>query len=221
MNKYINCIAVIGDIHGCLKQLRELYGKLAEFDVPVYSVGDFIDRGENSRGVIDFLMKKKILAVMGNHEKWLIDTMTDEDAAASFKGWISVGGAQTMISYFKDVNDVTIKDFKEKFINSGHYDFISSLPLKIEINNVFISHAGKIAGGDDKSLYFNYLEPEKLEGKLQIFGHRPQENMDYHKGWYANVDTGCVYGNKLTGVIVDTVSAEIIESINIKNTKKL
>lgn len=215
MKKYKNCIAVIGDIHGCIRELTELYGKLSKFDVPVYSVGDFIDRGEHSREVIDFIIKEKIQAVIGNHEAWFLEAMTED--IERFKNWIYCGGGPTIKSYVKDLDKITLKGFKEIMMDTGHYDFISSLPLKIEINNVLISHAGKVAGGDDASLYFNYREPEKIKGKLQIFGHKPKEKVVYEKGWYANIDTGCVYGNALTGVILDTEKGEVVEQISVRN----
>lgn len=216
MKKYKNCIAVIGDIHGCTKELTELYGKLSEFDVPVYSVGDFIDRGEYSKEVIDFLIEKKIQAVIGNHEAWFLEAMTED--VERFKNWIYCGGGPTLKSYVSDVEGLTVKGYKEIMRDTGHYDFIASLPLKFEINNVFISHAGKVAGGNDASLYFNYREPEKLNGKLQIFGHKPKDDIIYEKGWYANIDTGCVYGNTLTAVIVDTVKGEIVKQLSVKNS---
>jgi serine/threonine protein phosphatase 1 len=219
MKKTKNCIAVIGDIHGCLKTLKDLYGKITKYDIPVYSVGDFIDRGDKSREVIDFLIGNNIKAIIGNHEAWFLEAMTMEDEVAGFKAWISAGGAPTMTSYFNDINEITLRTFREKVTASGHYDFIASLPLKYEVNNVFISHAGKVKDGSESSLYFNYREPERLEGKLQIFGHKPKDEVDYVKGWYANVDTGCVYGNKLTAVIVDTVRAEIVETISVNNKK--
>lgn len=212
MNNYKNCIAVIGDIHGCIEQLRELYNNLSKLDISVYSVGDFIDRGEHSKEVIDFIIKNKIQAVRGNHEAWFLEAMNGD--VRSFRDWLQAGGTPTLKSYFNDLTDVTIGGFKETMIDNGHYGYIASLPLKLEINNVFISHAGKVAGGDESSLYFNYGEPEKLEGKLQIFGHKPKENVIFKEGWYANIDTGCVFGNKLTAVIVDTVRAEIVEVLD-------
>jgi serine/threonine protein phosphatase 1 len=217
MKKYKNCIAVIGDIHGCIKELTELYGKLSKFGVQVYSVGDFIDRGEHSKEVIDFMIKEKIQAVRGNHEAWFLDAMTED--VEHFKNWIYCGGGPTLKSYVQNVEGLTVKSYKDKMIDTGHLDFIASLPLKIEINNVFISHAGKVEGGDEKSLYFNYREPEKIKGKLQIFGHKPKDKVIYEKGWFANIDTGCVYGNALTAVIVDTEKGEIVKQLSIMNSE--
>lgn len=211
-------IAVVGDVHGCIKTFAELYGRLMTFGVEVYSVGDFIDRGRNSREVVEFMRANNVRAVAGNHEKWFVDAMNSNNEITYFRYWAEAGGANTMLSYFDDVRDVTIKDFKEMMFANGHYDFISSLPLKFEINNVFISHAGKVVDGDESSLFFNRgFDYEKIAGKFQVFGHRAKEEMVYEEGWYANVDTGCVYGNKLTGIVVDTVEGKIVEVVSVKN----
>lgn len=211
-------IAVVGDIHGCINTFKKLYSSLLKFNVPVYSVGDFIDRGKNSNLVVEFMRANKIPAVMGNHERWFLDAMNSKDEFTDFRYWAEAGGGDTMLSYFDDVVDVTIKTFKEMMFANGHYDFISTLPLKIEINNVFISHAGKVVNGDESSLYFNRgLDYEKIAGKFQVFGHRSKEELVYEEGWYANIDTGCVYGNKLTGVVVDTVEGKIAEVVSVRN----
>lgn len=217
MTIYKNCIAVIGDIHGCIKELSELYNILSDFNIPLYSVGDFVDRGKNSKEVVDFLIDKNIKAVLGNHEAWFLEAMNGEDDITKFKDWVSVGGAQTVISYFDNVQDVTIKGFRDKITLLGHFKFISSLPLKFEINNLIISHAGKIKDGSDSSLYYNYGNPEKLKEKFQIFGHKPKTEVEYQKGWYANIDTGCVFGNKLTAIVIDSITTEIVEIIQINS----
>jgi hypothetical protein len=79
---------------------------------------------------------------------------------------------------------------------------------------VIISHAGIIEGGDDRSILWNRDSPAHLD-ELQIFGHTPLDEIKYIKNYYANIDTGCVYKNKLTAVIVDTLLGKIDEVIQI------
>ena len=57
--------------------------------------------------------------------------MKTEEGITAFKDWVSVGGGPTVLSYFNDVKDVTIKGYKDIMTENGHLDFISSLPLKI------------------------------------------------------------------------------------------
>ena len=63
-------IAVIGDIHGCFHTLQKLYNEIALSypDVPVYCVGDLVDRGKYSYEVVDFISKKRITFTAGNHD---------------------------------------------------------------------------------------------------------------------------------------------------------
>lgn len=218
MKTEYNLIAVVGDVHGCIKTFKKLYERLMKFDVPVYCVGDLIDRGRNSREVVEFVMRNGIAAVMGNHERWFLDAMVSKDEIKYFRYWMEVGGDETIKSYFEDVYDFTIKVFMDKMFANGHYDFISLLPSKIEVNNVFISHAGKEVNGDEGSLIYNRgLDYERMAGKFQLFGHRAKREMVYEEGWYACIDTGCVFGNKLTGVVVDTVEGKIVEVVSLEN----
>jgi len=105
-------------------------------------------------------------------------------------------------SKLKFVNGSNFKKFKEEIRSLGHFDFLSNLPLKYEIGNVIISHAGIVDGGNDVSILWNRNTPAYLD-KLQVFGHTPLEEVDFKKKHYVNIDTGCVYQNKLTAVIID------------------
>lgn len=209
-------IAVVGDVHGCIKTFKELYRIIEGFRVPVYSVGDIIDRGKNSKEAVEFVLEKEITMVMGNHERWFLDAMGSDDRIKYFRYWFEVGGAATVKSYFKDLNDLTLDIFMEKMYLNGHYDFLKALPLKIEVNNVLISHAGKVESGDEGSLVYNSgFNYEKIEGKFQVFGHRAKEEVQNEEGWFACIDTGCVYGNKLSGVVVDTINGKIVEVVSV------
>ena len=133
----------------------------------ILSVILLIEVGARGNLVVEFLLANKIPAVMGNHERWFLDAMDSKDEFTYFRYWVEAGGGNTMLSYYDDVNDFTIKAFKEMMFANGHYDFISSLPVKFEINNVFISHAGKVVNGDEGSLFFNRgLDYEKIAGKV-------------------------------------------------------
>ncbi|HEY5533606.1 MAG TPA: metallophosphoesterase [Ignavibacteria bacterium] len=206
-------IAVIGDIHGCYNTLMDLYKKICKFPSNIYCVGDVIDRGINSRRAVQFLIDKKIKSVIGNHEHWFLDTVNYRQDISYFRKWVAYGGDSTVESYMPGDTNTTIKDFIDEVEHCGHYEFISHFPLKYEINNVIVSHAGIIKNGDEKSIYFNSETPLKIDDKLQIFGHTAYQEVQYIPNWYASIDTGCVFGYKLSAVIVDTVKAEIAEII--------
>ncbi|HEY5124981.1 MAG TPA: metallophosphoesterase [Ignavibacteria bacterium] len=212
-NSTRNFIAVIGDIHGCYNTLVDLYEKIKNFKGNIYCVGDVIDRGINSKRVVQFLIDKKIKPVIGNHEYWFLDAIKNKEDITYIRKWLVYGGDSTLESYLPVNENTTFNDFYDEVIFQGHYQFISGFPLKYEINNVIISHAGIIKNGDDNSIFFNYEKPLQLNGKLQIFGHIPYKEIQYIKDWYASIDTGCVFQNKLSAIVVDTVKAEIAEII--------
>lgn len=199
-------IAIIGDIHGCYYTLKSLYCKITETD-EVYSVGDLIDRGKYSKEVVQFCMDNNIKPVKGNHEDMMIKAIEKSDKFFSFifkdaELYYYNGGRETQYSYISSRLYSNFKKFKEEIRSLGHFDFLNNLPLKYEIGNVVISHAGIVDGGNDVSILWNRNTPAYLD-KLQVFGHTPLEEVDFKKKHYVNIDTGCVYQNKLTAVIID------------------
>ncbi|MEO8666834.1 MAG: hypothetical protein ABI462_15190, partial [Ignavibacteria bacterium] len=124
------------------------------------------------------------------------------------------GGKETQRSYIGSDSYSDFKKFKQKLKSLGHFDFLKNLPLKYDIHKVIISHAGIIDGGNDVTILWNRQQPAYLN-QLQIFGHTPLKEFVYLKNYYSNIDTGCVYKNKLTAVIVDTINGKIDETIQI------
>lgn len=211
-----NKLAVIGDIHGCYNTLVRVYKQLNGIN-EIYCVGDLIDRGRFSRAVVEFCIEKNIKPVKGNHEDMLIKAIDNSDRFFGFlfkdaELYYYNGGRETQYSYIDSRLFSNFKKFKEKIKSSGHYDFIKNLPLQYEFKNIIISHAGITEGGDDISILWNRRTPAAL-GKLQIFGHTPLQEYVYKEKYYSNIDTGCVYKNKLTAVIVNKDDGKIEQLI--------
>ncbi len=199
-------IAIIGDIHGCYNTLKSLYKKIKGTE-SVYSVGDLIDRGKFSKEVVQFCIDNNIRPVKGNHEDMMITAIEKSDKFFSFifkdaELYYYNGGRETQYSYINSRLYSNFKNFKDEIRSLGHFDFLRNLPLKYELEKVIISHAGIVEGGNDVSILWNRNTPAFLD-KLQIFGHTPLDEVDFKKKHYLNIDTGCVYQNKLTAVIVD------------------
>ncbi|MBK8980941.1 MAG: metallophosphoesterase [Ignavibacteria bacterium] len=210
-------IAVIGDIHGCYYTLKKLYSRLNNVS-EIYSVGDLIDRGKYSKAVVEFCKSNLIRSVRGNHEDMMIKAIDKSDKFLGFmfkeaEHYYHNGGKETQNSYIDSRSFSDFKKFKQKIKDTGHLDFIKSFPLKYEFKKVVISHAGIIKGGDDISILWNRRTPAMLD-KLQIFGHTPLREYVYKRDYYLNIDTGCVFNNKLTAVIVDTETGKIKEVID-------
>ena len=101
-------ILAIGDIHGCSAALRSLLHQIQPtIDDTVVILGDVIDRGPNSRDVIDQLLvlqqRTNLICILGNHEEMLLDSLDLELARES---WLNVGGLETLNSYGGDLTQI-------------------------------------------------------------------------------------------------------------------
>src|SRR5262245_52696089 len=91
----------IGDIHGCPDALAAVLDAVSpDRDDTVVTLGDYIDRGPNSRGVLDRLIRLagrcRLIPLLGNHEEALVDALRDKDA---LRRWLTLGGPDTLRSY--------------------------------------------------------------------------------------------------------------------------
>lgn len=180
---------VIGDVHGCFKTLMALVKKLP--DKKLVFTGDLIDRGKQSKKVVDFVIKNEHYSVMGNHE----DMMTD---LLSHKLWMYNGGIETLKSY-EDANGSYVNELAE------HIKWMEQLPLIIEYNNFIISHSAAFCSWNiehDSDEFINdvlwgrdfmLVRDNKLpERKINIFGHTPVEKVLKEKHFIL-LDGGCVF----------------------------
>ena len=196
-------IFIVGDIHGCLGMLKRLISRIKwnpSVDQLIF-IGDYIDRGEDPKGVVDFILELKnrsplVKCLIGNHEKMLLDYLSGVDR----QHFLMNGGDSTLRSY----NEARVKDSDPLFPQS-HLDFFSSLLPMIELDEYYIVHAGfrphlRIEDQDlddmvwirDEFIYSNYDF-----GKVVIFGHSAFDRPRIMKNKIA-IDTGAVYGNYLT-----------------------
>jgi len=197
----------IGDIHGCLDKLEDLLGKIdPKPDDSLIFLGDYIDRGENTKGVIDALIKLsshcRCIFLRGNHEDMLIEYMEFGSNRSMFR---SNGGDMTVLSYTGKKSS-TGKVLAE-MLPHNHREFMTKLKWKHEDDNYIYVHAGIRAGiplnmQDAMDLIWIRGEfhetPTGLEKKI-IFGHCP-----FIKPFVRNdkigIDTGAVYGRCLTAI---------------------
>lgn len=196
---------VITDIHGCAATFRKMVVeeiKLEKED-ELYLLGDYIDRGIDSKGVLDFIFSLieqgyNIYCLRGNHEEFLLEA---RDNLRVFRGWIMYNGGDTTLKSF---GVETVKDIPEKY-----YDFIRRLPYYFEVDNYLMVHAGfNFMSSDpfeDKEamvMIRNFaIDYDFLAGRRIIHGHTPTRlaqvlsNVKNPEAVEVNLDAGCVYNN--------------------------
>ncbi len=197
----------IGDIHGCLDKLEDLLGKIdPKPDDCLIFLGDYIDRGENTKGVIDALIKLsshcKCIFLRGNHEDMLIEYMAFGSNRSMFR---ANGGDKTVLSYTgkKTASGRILTEMMPR----DHKDFMKELKWMHEDDSHIYVHAGIRAGiplkmQDVMDLIWIRGEfhetPTGLDKKI-IFGHCPFTK-PFVRDDKIGIDTGAVYGRYLTAI---------------------
>ncbi|HCR49836.1 MAG TPA: serine/threonine protein phosphatase [Bacteroidetes bacterium] len=186
----------IGDVHGCRVTLEALLKEIAprEDDILVF-IGDYIDRGPDSKGVIEFLLEyrktQNCVFLRGNHEQMLLDTLDGGIEAL----WLSNGGRDTMDSYRR-------AGFEK--IPEDHVRFIQDTLFYYEAEEFLFVHGGlkpRFTVAQNLSLFDqeiflwerSHLRTEFNEWeKTVICGHTPQPHV-LMQATLICIDTGCVF----------------------------
>lgn len=198
-------IFAIGDIHGCMDKLGMLIDLLDFADArdTLVFIGDYIDRGPHSFEVVEYLIRLKkrhqnIVFLKGNHEDMLVKYLSGVDRFT----YLANGGRQTLDSYLKQ--DRKPKTFP---IPDSHLEFFKSLVLFFETDQYIFVHAGlkkkiplNLQNTEDLLWIRNeFIQSDYDFGKQVVFGHTPFPKPLVLPN-KIGIDTGAVYGNKLTCV---------------------
>jgi serine/threonine protein phosphatase 1 len=154
------CVYAVGDIHGRVDLLSELHRLIAEdaslltpgTDKLVVYVGDYVDRGMESRQVVDLLLDRPLpgfsaIHLLGNHDAWLLSFLVDAQIGQT---WLRYGGDATLHSYGVSVglqrDDARVYDklqaeLRER-VPRRHVDFLQNLELSYETGDFLFVHAG-------------------------------------------------------------------------------
>jgi serine/threonine protein phosphatase 1 len=212
----------IGDIHGCLDKLRSLLlrcemhaeGRPSAF----VFVGDYIDRGPQSCGVIDCLIDLKmqhgesVVTLMGNHEAMALAAI---DGSGPARMWLAQGGLATLASY----GVAEASELPRAHVARAHVDWLRALPLSHDDGRRFFVHAGVNPGApldaqDDFDLLWirePFLSHGGDYGRLIVHGHTPlADGVPDLRGNRLNLDTGAVFGGPLTAAVFDDAQTEPI-----------
>jgi serine/threonine protein phosphatase 1 len=188
-------VLAIGDIHGCSRALDVLLAQVrpAAADV-VVGLGDFVDRGPDSAGVLDRLLdlqtRCRLVALRGNHEEMMLAA---HDGTVSAEYWVACGGRQTLASY------PAVGEGAER-IPRRHWEFLESTIDYYETQTHFFVHAGVYADLplDEQPNYMLRWEPlleepgqrRHVSGKVMVCGHTSQRSGEpLNLGWAVCIDT--------------------------------
>jgi serine/threonine protein phosphatase 1 len=191
-------LLAVGDIHGCLRQLQTLLIQVEPTDADqVVFLGDYVDRGPDSAGVIDYLIEfertfPSTIFLRGNHEQMFTDYIAGKDSAA----FLLNCGLKTIGSYH--YNGLWP-------IPQPHRDFLASLVNYYQTKDYIFVHAGlrpgrPLAGQDEMDLLWirqEFISSDYDWGKTVVYGHTPQAKPHSTRA-RLGLDTGCVYGRQLT-----------------------
>ena len=224
----------IGDVHGEAARLRALHEQILDHHeqtfpgrpIAIIHLGDYVDRGPDSKGVIDAIMALEarvasrpeltVLSLRGNHEQMMLDALDGDLDQLDL--WLRNGGRETLRSYTGPDGDI---DAAMADLPKRHIEWLSALPtiFRIPQHHLIFVHAG-IEPRDypncnaQRHLWTRsprFFDPvqwagnEALSGMCVVHGHTPTVGFmpevagDTQR---INVDTGAVYGGQLTAVVI-------------------
>jgi diadenosine tetraphosphatase ApaH/serine/threonine PP2A family protein phosphatase len=193
---------IVGDVHGCLAELEDLIAqaKLSiEHDQLIF-VGDLVAKGPDSRGVVKLAQKWNARAVKGNHDAHVL----------KFRR----GGASDMKKHHLEV---------AKTLDEADWRYLEAMPLWVRLPGMIVVHAGLLPGvpldEQDEDALINMrsiTSSGKWSKKVEVgdpwaskwtgpdrvvFGHDAMRGLQQYP-LALGLDTGCVYGKKLTGLLL-------------------
>lgn len=227
-------VYAIGDIHGRLDLLDQLWTQILADAAPgppgvmVVFLGDYVDRGPDSKGVIDFLLNARLnglppLCLRGNHDQAILDFLADGNF---WRSWEDFGAPDTLESY-----GVTppIRDDEGEFerarrdfaaaLPPQHLQFFAGLPDRHVIGDYAFVHAGLRPGvslekQDVRDLLWirdEFLVSRVSFGKVVVHGHTPGA-LPVRRPNRIGVDTGAYATGRLTAVVLEGTGCRFLQT---------
>ncbi len=228
----------IGDIHGYIDELRRAHRLIAEDrartgdqDAPVVHLGDLVDRGPDTAGVIDLLSEgiaagQPWVVLKGNHDRMFAAFM--EDPARRDPGlserytWLApaLGGLDTLASYGVGTEGREVAQIQADALQrvpEAHREFLAGLPTSYRRGDLMFVHAGVRPGvpldaqAEDDLVWIRspFLEDTRNHGALIVHGHTALDAATHH-GNRVNLDTGAGYGRPITAAVFEGRDAFIL-----------
>lgn len=219
----------IGDIHGHLDALKVAHARIkrdrdrtGDAAAPVVHLGDLVDRGPDSRGVIQHLVEGRAAGepwevMLGNHDRYFrryLATGELTEAQRPDVPWLrsSTGGAATLASYGIDVVDLPRRVHSEalRLVPPGHRALLDAQRLSLRRGDVLFVHAGIRPGvpldaQDEEDLVWirePFLSDRRDHGALVVHGHTAIDTAAHH-GNRVNIDSSMAFGGHLTVIVIE------------------
>lgn len=212
----------IGDIHGCADTLATLWDKIAKVapGMTIVHVGDYVDRGDNSAGVLRMLHERQtrdgdIVCLTGNHEEMFLDFLREPEEKG--ERWLRYGGLQTLESFkglalgnaLAERDFLRIRDGLAEQLGKDLSGFLETMPRLWKSGNVAVVHAGA-----DPRKPLESQRPANLTWGHPAFGQLPREDglwivhghtvvdMPMMANGVISIDTGAYAKGRLTAAII-------------------
>jgi serine/threonine protein phosphatase 1 len=199
---------VIGDIHGCLQALDAILAAIRpQPNDTLVTVGDYVDRGPDSKGVIERLLSLReqvhLVPLLGNHEEMMLDAL--EKRIEPF-GWLNHGGAQTLESY-GFTGDTNV-------VPETHLELLRNLQTYFENDTHFVVHANydpRLPLAEQPTELLRWVKLTErmpgphVSGKIAVVGHTHDRQGEILKlPHLICLDTYCYGGRWLTAMDLDS-----------------
>lgn len=226
---------VIGDIHARADLLAELLEMIAAdaHDAPanrhIIFLGDFVDRGHESRKVIDITLQTnfpsfKRITLMGNHEEYMVRFMEEPLSAPE---WLQFGGDATLLSYGVSIQPGVLTPQKLlkasddlcQAVPAAHRHFLSDLQDTYDLGDYMFVHAGvdpnrrldRQQPEDLRWIRDSFIEHTELYEKVIVHGHTITDTPEFHCN-RISLDTGAYHSGRLTCLVLEGNEKRIIQT---------
>jgi serine/threonine protein phosphatase 1 len=227
-------IYAVGDIHGRLDLLKNVH-RLINQDMTLHRpkqpvevyLGDYIDRGPDSAGVVSHLIARggdaHTIFLRGNHEQVLLDFLQGADC---WEQWKDIGGIPSLLSYgvapallSRDTPQGEIRRALVQHLPEAHARFYGATEPYLEAGPYLLVHAGLRPGirlqhqaiGDLLGIRGEFLDYEGDFGRIVVHGHTPVPKADLRPN-RINIDTGAFATNLLTCIKIDGAGPHVLTS---------
>lgn len=234
-------IYAIGDLHGCIDHLhrahRDILADLAarpHAHPLILFVGDYTDRGPDSRGVIEHLlgMQKsgpQTICLFGNHDHCFLEYLADPLASSSRLHWLNdrMGGDMTLASYgITGASARTPEKTHDAFLRAvpeSHLNFLTGLKTSFQQGNYLFVHAGirpgiALAQQDLMDLIWireGFLDSDADHGAIVVHGHTVVPQVE-HAGNRIDIDTGAVFYGQLSCLVLEGNRLDVLQGTKLK-----